>query len=60
LVELSVFDGVANVGLNGSGMIVIHPPFQMLAHMHSMLPLLWQALSPEKRGSYRALMLVDE
>lgn len=59
-IELSVFDGVANVGLNGSGMIVVHPPYQMLAHMHSMLPLLWQTLSPERRGNYRALMLADE
>lgn len=59
-IELSVFDGVANVGLNGSGMIVIHPPYQMLAHMHSMLPMLWQALSPQRHGSYKALMLAEE
>ncbi len=45
-------------GMAGSGMLVINPPWSLVAAMQETLPWLVQKIAPE-RGSYRAVSLVE-
>ncbi|HEX4910329.1 MAG TPA: 23S rRNA (adenine(2030)-N(6))-methyltransferase RlmJ, partial [Permianibacter sp.] len=58
--ELTVFNDVANVGLNGSGMLLINPPFQLPEQVQQMLNPLWQRLSPQQHGYCETGWIVGE
>jgi len=58
--ELTVFEDVANVGLNGSGMMVINPPFQVPEQVQQMLVPLWRRLSPQQLGYCESGWIVGE
>ena len=58
--ELTVFNDVANVGLNGSGMLLINPPFQLPEQVQQMLNPLWQRLSPQQQGYCETGWIVGE
>lgn len=48
--ELNILSEDSPMGLNGSGMIVINPPWQFGENLTKLLPELWKILSPEKLG----------
>jgi len=48
--ELWIHPLDTRVGLNGSGMLIINPPFQFEEHARQWLPALYAALDPESRG----------
>lgn len=48
--ELWIHPLDTRVGLNGSGMLIINPPFQFEEHARQWLPALHAALDPESRG----------
>lgn len=52
-VELSIYPEDAPISLNGSGMAILNPPWQFDTQLKSVIPWLWQVLSPEKRGCFR-------
>ncbi|NQD36924.1 23S rRNA (adenine(2030)-N(6))-methyltransferase RlmJ [Permianibacter sp. IMCC34836] len=58
--ELTVFNDVANVGLNGSGMLIINPPFQVPEQVDQMLLPLWKKMSPQQQGYCESGWLVGE
>ena len=58
--ELTVFNDVANVGLNGSGMLIINPPFQVPEQVQQLLKPLWQRLSPAQQGYHESGWIVGE
>ncbi len=58
--ELTVFDDVANVGLNGSGMLLINPPFQVPEQIQQLLKPLWQRLSAQQHGYFESGWVVGE
>ena len=49
-IELWVHPLDTRVGLNGSGMLIINPPFQFEDHVRQWLPALHAALDPQCRG----------
>lgn len=49
--ELTTFDDVANVGLNGSGIVFINMPYKLDQELAQVLPALWKKLSPRGAGS---------
>lgn len=51
--ELSIYPEDSPLGLNGSGMAILNPPWQLDTQLNLLLPWLWQVLSPEKMGGYR-------
>lgn len=51
-VELSIYPENVATHLNGSGMIIVNPPWQFVEEMKAVLPWLWQALSPNKQGRF--------
>lgn len=51
--ELSIYPEDSPLSLNGSGMIVINPPWQLDERLKILLPWLWRVLSPEKAGDFR-------
>jgi 23S rRNA (adenine2030-N6)-methyltransferase len=50
--ELCVHPPDSRVGLNGSGMLVINPPWQVAERMREWLPAMHQALDPLGRGRW--------
>jgi len=60
LAELRIFDEDAPLRLNGSGMVIINPPWQLDEHLKSLGPWLWEVLSPEGLGGFRLDWLVPE
>jgi 23S rRNA (adenine2030-N6)-methyltransferase len=46
--------------LNGSGMIIINPPWQLEQQLRSTLPWLWQTLSNAGQGGWRVTDLSAE
>lgn len=50
--ELSIFPEDSPLLLNGSGVVIVNPPFQFDLMLQKMLPWLWRALSPHKTGGY--------
>jgi 23S rRNA (adenine2030-N6)-methyltransferase len=51
--ELSIYPEDSPISLNGSGMAILNPPWQLKTRLKIILPWLWQALSPNKQGCYR-------
>lgn len=50
ITELSIFPDNVATHLNGSGMLIINPPWQLDQEIKAVLPWLWQTLSPNKQG----------
>jgi len=58
--ELRIFDEDLPLRLNGSGMIVINPPWRFDEQMARLGSWLWNALSAEGQGGFRMEWLVPE
>jgi len=58
--ELSIHDQDETLRLNGSGMVVINPPWQLDEQLKSLLPWLWEKLAVKGQGGYRVEWLVRE
>jgi 23S rRNA (adenine2030-N6)-methyltransferase len=52
LIELSVYPENIASHLNGSGMLIVNPPWQLDDEIAEILPWLWQTLSINKQGRY--------
>jgi 23S rRNA (adenine2030-N6)-methyltransferase len=57
--ELWLYPRDSRVALNGSGLLVVNPPHQVLEHMQAWLPQLTAALSSEPSAGSRAFMLAE-
>lgn len=55
-IELTIYPDLPN-HLNGSGMVIINPPFQFDEVIAQNLPWLWNALSINNQGAFNAFML---
>jgi 23S rRNA (adenine2030-N6)-methyltransferase len=60
LAELCVADDDAPPGMHGCGMIVVRPPWKFDVQLRALLPWLWDALAPERRGGTRVEWIVGE
>jgi 23S rRNA (adenine2030-N6)-methyltransferase len=60
LAELRIFDEDVPLRLNGSGMIVVNPPWRFDEQLTRLGPWLWNVLSPEGVGGFRLEWLVPE
>lgn len=60
LAELRVFSEDVPLRLNGSGMMVINPPWRFVEPLAQLGPWLWTALSPKGEGGFRLEWLVPE
>ena len=60
LAELRIFEEDVPLRLNGSGMILINPPWQLDERLVRLGPWLGKALSPEGEGSFRLEWLAPE
>lgn len=58
--ELGVRADATEQGMTSSGMIVINPPWGLLASMQAVLPKLAKALAQEEKPVFRCRVLVDE
>ncbi len=59
-IEMSVRPDSEELGMTGSGMIVVNPPWQLLEDLKSALPWLLDCLGLDKGASWRINTLVDE
>lgn len=48
IAELSIYPEDAPLSLNGCGLAIINPPWQLDKQLASLLPWLWQALAPQQ------------
>lgn len=55
-VELTIYPDLPN-HLNGSGMVIINPPWHFNDNLTSLLPWLWKALTINQQGGYRSFVL---
>ncbi|NOS76235.1 MAG: 23S rRNA (adenine(2030)-N(6))-methyltransferase RlmJ [Methyloglobulus sp.] len=60
LFELGIQPDSDEYGMTASGMIVINPPWTLLAEMQQVLPWLAETLGHNQQGHYRAEQLVGE
>jgi len=51
--ELTIFSLDIPTALNGCGMLIINPPWQIAGKIQSFLPWLWEILSVNHQGNYR-------
>jgi 23S rRNA (adenine2030-N6)-methyltransferase len=51
-VELMIHHDDVGTQLNGCGMVIINPPWQLDQQLEALLPWLWNALSVNKQGKY--------
>ncbi|MGQ0657099.1 MAG: 23S rRNA (adenine(2030)-N(6))-methyltransferase RlmJ [Chromatiales bacterium] len=58
--ELCVYPDDNPLGINGSGMIIINPPWQFDDDLKTVLPWLWSKLSQGGQGRFRVDWLVPE
>lgn len=58
--HLRIFDEYVPLRMNGSGIVVINPPWQFDAQLQAVGPWLWQALSPQGEGGFTLEWLVPE
>lgn len=58
--ELSVHPTDSSVGLNGSGMLLLNPPWQLDEDLAATLPAVHAALAPDGAGSARVEWIVPE
>jgi 23S rRNA (adenine2030-N6)-methyltransferase len=59
-VGLSVLPDDTQVGLQGSGLVIVNPPWQLDVRLQELLPPLHALLSPEGLGGTRVEWLVGE
>jgi len=57
-IELTIYPDLPN-HLNGCGMVVINPPWQLDATLNDTLPWAWNALTINNQGGYSAFMLPE-
>jgi 23S rRNA (adenine2030-N6)-methyltransferase len=60
IVELCIHPVDTRVGLNGAGLLLINPPYQLDDDLRAILPALHKVLAPAGRGGTRATWLVGE
>ena len=60
LLELCIEDERVSQRLNGTGMLIVNPPWPMAQQMSVVLPWLWQRLGSEDRGRWTMEWLVPE
>tara|TARA_R110002020_G_scaffold124533_1_gene281538 strand:+ start:1818 stop:2693 length:876 start_codon:yes stop_codon:yes gene_type:complete len=58
--ELTVCSDRETEGLNGSGLIIVNPPFTLKEELHVMLPVLKEAMARDRFASQRAFWLRGE
>ncbi|HTT08527.1 MAG TPA: 23S rRNA (adenine(2030)-N(6))-methyltransferase RlmJ [Gammaproteobacteria bacterium] len=58
--ELCIHPRDNPLGMNGSGLIIINPPWQLDKAIDNLLPWLWRTLSPDGRGDFYVRWLVEE
>jgi len=58
--ELTVKSDRETTGLNGSGLIIVNPPFTLKAELHVMLPALKTLLAEDRFASARTFWLRGE
>jgi 23S rRNA (adenine2030-N6)-methyltransferase len=59
-IELTVRSDRETTGLNGSGLVVVNPPFTLKDEMHKLLPVLKDILAQDRFASQRAFWLRGE
>lgn len=57
ITELSIYPETSAQHLNGCGMVIINPPWQLDDQINSYLPQLWSILSPQGLGQQRVFTL---
>ena len=57
IAELSLYPAESPAFLNGSGMAIINPPWQLDRELNDTLPWLWKTLSPHRQGNYQVTLL---
>jgi 23S rRNA (adenine2030-N6)-methyltransferase len=60
LLEFNIRPSDSPLGLNGSGLLIVNPPWQLDEHMRVLLPELHRAMVPENTGGVRVEWLVAE
>lgn len=55
--ELSIYPENVATHLNGSGLVIVNPPWQLDQALNQVLPWLWKVLSPNKQGRYQTKLL---
>jgi 23S rRNA (adenine2030-N6)-methyltransferase len=60
LLELNILPSDSPLGLNGSGLLIVNPPYQLDDQMRSLMPQLHSVLSPEGSGGVRVEWLAGE
>lgn len=55
--ELSIYPENSAQHLNGNGMVIINPPWQLYEQIKDYMPLLWSILSQQHLGQSRVFML---
>lgn len=58
--EFSILDPDDSLRLNGSGMVIINPPWKLEEELRSQLPWLWETLAVDGQGTWRVEWLVEE
>lgn len=56
IIELTIYPDLPN-HLNGCGLMIINPPWQFDQNINKILPWLWNVLTINKQGTYRAYLL---
>jgi 23S rRNA (adenine2030-N6)-methyltransferase len=55
--QMSIYSESLAINLNGTGMAIINPPWQLDQELQAIMPWLWRTLSIEGQGSYKIKML---
>jgi 23S rRNA (adenine2030-N6)-methyltransferase len=55
--ELSIYQEVSPLHLNGSGMLIINPPWELDRQIQGFLPWLWKSLTIQGQGQFRHFLL---
>jgi len=58
--EFSILDPDETLRLNGSGMVIINPPWKLEEELRSLLLWLWEKLAVDGQGTWRVEWLVGE
>jgi 23S rRNA (adenine2030-N6)-methyltransferase len=55
ITELCIYPETLGTELNGCGMLIVNPPWQLHETIQEILPWLWNVLSPNKQGRYNII-----
>ena len=55
--EMTIYSEILKSNLNGSGMLIINPPWQLDEKLNELVPWLWKVLSFDKQGGCRVEFL---